>query len=100
MLFKPVIEVKPVEADAHFADRDLGDEGPDLAVEDTVGHAEVGIGIFQPEDARGRGHASVSRRPLGPAAVLWIMFFIPRYSKGFVELRGSSSKSNARRNAV
>lgn len=53
MLIEPGVEVKPVEADAAVADRDLDHVRAHVAVEYAVGHAEVGGCVAVAKDAWG-----------------------------------------------
>ena len=55
MVVRVSIELQPVECDALRADRDLGQVRADLGVEAIAVHAEVGRGVAEAEEARGRG---------------------------------------------
>jgi hypothetical protein len=52
IVVRPGIEVKPVEGDPLRADRDRGEERPDVAIEAIFIHAEIRRNVAQPDETR------------------------------------------------
>ena len=60
MVIDPGVEVKPIERDAAIADRDLGEERPDLGIEPVAVHAEIGRRVPVADETRQDLHGGAS----------------------------------------
>lgn len=63
MVVGPGVEVKTIEGDAAIADRDFGEERPNLGIEPVAVHAEIRRCVALPDEAGKDRHRGTPHRP-------------------------------------